>query len=300
MSSEIPVGSPPVPPGRHAAPSGWYPDPVNPAQERYWDGWQWSRNTREAERPAPPVGGTTPWGQQPSGQQGYGQSGYPPQNPYAPQQQGHQQPGYPPQNYAPQNYPPQNYPPQGYSPYGAKPVPMTADGVPLAGWWWRALAIIIDAFIVGTISSLLTFSIYRRMVQAFTDYFTQVVEAAGQGNTMPPQPNITSMISATDQLILIGVGLLVHTAYIALFLRWRGATPGKLAVGLRVVPVDEGRSTERLSWSCVVIRALIWTIPNVNTLLVAIRIIDVLMPLWNPKKQALHDVGAKTQVVKIR
>ena len=44
--SDIPIGSPPVPPGRHAAPGGWYPDPVDPAQERYWDGWQWSRNTR--------------------------------------------------------------------------------------------------------------------------------------------------------------------------------------------------------------------------------------------------------------
>ena len=47
--SDIPVGSPPVPPGRHAAPGGWYPDPVDPAQERYWDGWQWSRNTRPRE-----------------------------------------------------------------------------------------------------------------------------------------------------------------------------------------------------------------------------------------------------------
>ena len=31
-----------------------------------------------------------------------------------------------------------------------------------------------------------------------------------------------------------------------------------------------------------------------------IRIIDVLMPLWNPKRQALHDLAPKTQVVKIR
>ena len=39
--------------------------------------------------------------------------------------------------------------------------------------------------------------------------------------------------------------------------------------------------------------------PAVRVLLVS-RIVDVLMPLWNPKKQALHDVAAKTQVVKIR
>ena len=85
-----------------------------------------------------------------------------------------------------------------------------------------------------------------------------------------------------------------------LFLRWRSATPGKLVAGLRVVPLDRGRSTEKLGWSTVVTRALVWTVPNLQTFLVVVRIIDVAMPLWNPKKQALHDAAAKTQVVKIR
>ncbi|HEV2928958.1 MAG TPA: DUF2510 domain-containing protein, partial [Propionibacteriaceae bacterium] len=63
--SDIPVGSPPVPPGRHAAPGGWYADPVDPARERYWDGWQWSRNTRPREvtrYAAPPAAGGPPLG----------------------------------------------------------------------------------------------------------------------------------------------------------------------------------------------------------------------------------------------
>lgn len=51
VSDEIPVGSPPAPPGRHAAPGGWYADPVDETRERYWDGWQWSRQTREATAP---------------------------------------------------------------------------------------------------------------------------------------------------------------------------------------------------------------------------------------------------------
>ncbi|HEU5485715.1 MAG TPA: RDD family protein [Microlunatus sp.] len=271
--SEIPVGSPPVPPGRHAAPSGWYPDPVNHANERYWDGWQWSRNTRpsSAAPTAPPQTHQQPYPGQP-----YGQA--PQQNPY----------GQPPH--------PQAHP----QPYAAKPVPTTADGVPLAGWWWRALAVVIDAVIVGMISSLLTFPIYRRMVQSLTDYITVAFEAASRGAAIPPQPSVAEMISTTDQLILVGVGLLVHTAYIVGFLRWRGATPGKLAVGLKVVPVDQGRSTAQLSWSSAIIRALFWTIPNTQALLVVVRVIDVLMPLWNPKRQALHDLAAKTQVVKIR
>jgi uncharacterized RDD family membrane protein YckC len=262
-----------VPPGRHAAPSGWYPDPVNPANERYWDGWQWSRNTRPSEAPAPSA---------------------------PPQAAGQPYPS--PYGQAPQQYPygQQPYPQHGYpQPYG-KPVPTTADGVPLAGWWWRALAVVIDAMIVGLITSALTFSIYRRMVQAFTDYFTLAFEAASRGAPIPPQPAMTDMISTTDQLVLVGVGLLVHTVYIVAFLRWRGATPGKLAVGLKVVPVDQGLSTAKLSWSSAIIRALFWTIPNTQALLVVIRVIDVLMPLWNPKRQALHDLAAKTQVVKIR
>ena len=283
MSSEIPVGSPPAPPGRHAAPSGWYPDPVNPANERYWDGWQWSRNTRPSDNPAATgqaVGSSQPYGQpyaQVPGQQSYGS------NPYAPNQYG-------------QPYPNQAVP----QPYGVKPVPTTADGVPLAGWWWRALAVVIDAFIVGTVSSLLTFPIYRRMVQVFTDYITVAFEAASSGRPIPPQPAVADMISANDQLILLLVGLVVHSLYIMLFLRWRGATPGKMAVGLRVVPVDEGRSTAKLTWSAVTIRALFWTVPNLWPMLIVVRVIDVLMPLWNPKRQALHDVVAKTQVVKIR
>lgn len=278
MSSEIPVGSPPAPPGRHAAPSGWYPDPVNPANERYWDGWQWSRNTRPTETVTPPGNAQQPYGQ-PFAQQ---------PNPYV-QQPYAQQPN-------PYGQPPQTYP----QPYRGKPGPATADGVPLAGWWWRVLAVLIDGFIVGTVSSLLTFPIYRRMVQALTDYITVAFDAASRGAAMPPQPDMTDLISATDQLVLLVVTLVVHTAYIAGFLRWRGATPGKLAVGLRVVPVDEGRSTAKLSWSAVTVRALIWTVPNLQALLIVVRVVDALMPLWNPKRQALHDVVAKTQVVKTR
>jgi len=293
VSSEIPVGSPPVPPGRHAAPSGWYPDPVNRANERYWDGWQWSRTTRPQEGSAPRRPAQTPVGQAPYPsypQQPYGQT---PQQPYgqAPQQPYGQAPQQP-YGQAPAPYP--------GNAGATKPVPTTEDGVPLAGWWWRALAIVIDAVIVGVSASLLLLPIYLRLASTLGDYFRATVEAAQQGQPMPPQPDVAALLSGNDQLILLLVSLGVHTAYITLFVRWRSATPGKMVVGLRVVPVDRGRSTERLGWSTCLIRALIWTVPNVQAVLLVIRIVDVMMPLWNPKRQALHDVAAKTQVVKIR
>ena len=273
--SEIPVGSPPVPPGRHAAPSGWYPDPVNRANERYWDGWKWSRTTRPNESSAPPQQAHAPVGQPQYPASPYGQA--PQQNPYGQVPYG-QQPAYP----------------------AAKPVPTTEDGVPLAGWWWRALAIVIDAVIVGVSTSLLLLPMYLRLASTLGDYFRATVEAAQQGLPMPAQPDVTALLSANDQLILLLVSLGVHTAYITLFVHWRSATPGKMVVGLRVVPVNRGRSTDQLGWSTCLVRALIWTIPNVQAVLLVVRIVDVLMPLWNPKRQALHDVAAKTQVVKIR
>jgi uncharacterized RDD family membrane protein YckC len=289
VSSEIPVGSPPAPPGRHAAPSGWYADPVNRANERYWDGWQWSRTTRPNESSAPPHPVQGP-GQTYPGQP-YGQA--PQQNPYeqAPQQNPYGQAQQNPYGQVPAAYP---------NAYAGKPVPTTADGVPLAGWWWRALAVVIDGLIIGVATTLLLLPIYLRLATALGDYFQATMQAAQQGRPMPPQPDVSALLSGNDQLILLLVGLVVHTLYIILFLRWRSATPGKLVVGLRVVPVDHGRSTERLGWSTVTIRALFWTVPNVQAALFVIRIIDVLMPLWNPKRQALHDLASKTQVVKIR
>ena len=284
--SDIPVGSPPVPPGRHAAPSGWYPDPVNPANERYWDGWQWSRNTRPTENQVPPAGPSgyaQPPGQQPHAQQPYGQQ------PYA--QQSHSQQPYAQQPGGQQYY---------GQPYGAKPVPCTADGVPLAGWWQRALAIVIDAVIVSTIAALLAMPIYLRIAATLGDYFRESFQAAEQGLPMPPQPDVSAIISTTDQLILLAVTFGLHTLYLAAFVRWRGATPGKMIVGLRVVPVDQGRSQEKLSWSVVVIRAVCWTAPNLYALLLVLRIADIVLPLTNPRRQALHDLAVKTQVVRIR
>ena len=259
--SDIPVGSPPAPPGRHAAPGGWYPDPLDGSRERYWDGWQWSRNTRESAVP-------------PAYRQG--------------------PPGYQ----------------SGYQavPQVAGPVPgvgrqqhsATADGVPLAGWWWRALAGLVDALLVGIVSGLLTLPFYTEIVRAFGVYFNDAMRAAQAGaTTPPPQPNFAGMLTGTDQLLMILITFLIGMAYQLPLLRVRGATLGMAACGLRVVPVDEGRSQERLTWSVVLVRALLWVLPWSLSLWI-LTVADVLLPLWHPKRQTLHDLAARTQVVKLR
>lgn len=293
--SDIPVGSPPVPPGRHAAPSGWYADPTDQGQERYWDGWQWSRNTRAREGAAPTVApqpGTS--SSQPAGStpQGYGPQGYGPQGygPGYPQQQGYQS-GYPQQ----QGYQP-GYPQQAP---GGRPgqATMTADGVPLAGWWWRVLAAVLDNVFLFILSTLVSLPLLVPAVERFRVAFAEIVQAAQQGQAAPPV-TAQDLVSPQEQLALtlisVGLGLVYHV----LFLRLRSATPGKMICGLRVVPVDQGRSREALDWRTVLLRALVWVGPGIYVWFLLIHVLDALFPLWQPKRQALHDLAARTQVTK--
>jgi uncharacterized RDD family membrane protein YckC len=173
----------------------------------------------------------------------------------------------------------------------------TADGVRLAGWWWRVLASVVDGVFVGILSSLASLPLLLPLLDRFSAYFAKVVEAARQGSTQPPvAPN--DLLPVSDQLSLALIGVLISVIYQVVFLRWRAATPGMLLCGLRVVPVDQGHSREQLSWRCVIARALVWAAPALNTLLSVVRLVDVLFPLWHPKRQALHDLAARTQVTK--
>ncbi|MET0693823.1 MAG: RDD family protein [Propionibacteriaceae bacterium] len=323
--SDIPVGSPPVPPGRHAAPGGWYPDPLDQGRERYWDGWQWSRTTREVELPqgrqqpgaAPygqPYGGGYPTQLPPGQEQPYGQpptgaTGQPPQNPYQPgqyQQDPNQQGQYPQAPSAQGQYP--QYP-NGQYPQGQYAQPAygsgtpgiaaarTADGVRLAGWWWRVLAVLIDWIIVSVIAAIPSIPIYRRLFDALAVVFAEAMEAARTGRP-GPVPTADSLISRSDQLLLTLITVGVAFVFHVVFLRWKAATPGKLITGLRVVPVDQGRNREPLSWNAVLTRTAVWVLPNAYSLLLLVKVLDSLFPLWHPKRQALHDMAARTQVVR--
>lgn len=306
VSDDIPVGSPPVPPGRHAAPGGWYPDPNRPEIERYWDGWQWSRNTRPREGAAPAQPGTQ---QQSYGQQSYGQQpfGQPPQgdgqpdpysqsNPYS-QQNPYSQPGPAGQPGAAGQ--PWQQQQQYVVPGAAGMVPVTADGVPLAGWGWRLLASMIDGLLLSVLTSLASFPILSRMITGLTDYMRAVIDWTE--NPVGSQPAPEAYVNMTDQYLIALIGAAVGMVFHVLFLRMKQATPGKLLLGMRVVPVDRGQDQDgALSLGQVVIRAAIWVIPARISCGAVFQLLDGLFPLWQPKRQALHDLAAKTQVVKIR
>jgi uncharacterized RDD family membrane protein YckC len=102
----------------------------------------------------------------------------------------------------------------------------------------------------------------------------------------------------------IAVSLVVNFVYGVGFLKMFQATPGKMALGLEV------RLRERpglLPWGTVLVR---WFTQNLGTLLAFVpmvgvfakgfSLLDDLWPLWDGKRQALHDKVARTNVVRSR
>lgn len=190
------------------------------------------------------------------------------------------------------------------TPYGGALAPATAttpDGQPLAGWWQRGGAYFIDLLVMTPIVIILGWSWVRQIAGAYADLVDESINAAETGGSLPDQTALFAEL-LVPFLMLTLVGLLVNFAYNVGFLKWKAATPGKLVVGLRVrlreVPGP-------LSWGTVLRRwigqnwyAVLGVVPVLGSILSLYPVLDMLWPLWDDKRQALHDKVAKTNVVR--
>ena len=288
-------------------PAGWYDDPQDPTQQRYWDGSTWT-DLRRAQQGAPPYQGQ--FGQPASaGQPQYGQPAQHGQV-YGGAQPGQEQYGAPQQYQQPAQYqqpvqgyqqPGQGYPPQGYG-YPGRRVATTPDGQPLSGWWRRVFARIIDSIIVGLIGLPLTGYFYYQYFQVIWKYLEDTMDAAAAGTpttstTLPPEA-YKWMVPA------VLIGLAVSFVYTYFFLTKKGATPGKMALGiavrLRDVPGNPPGSAVAKRYGFEMALSLLSAIPVVGTLFGFLALLNYLWPLWDNKKQALHDKIAHTNVVRVR
>jgi uncharacterized RDD family membrane protein YckC len=168
-----------------------------------------------------------PYGQQPYGQPqpSYGQPPYgQPQPPYeqpSPSYGSQQQAGYPPYGQQPEYQQPGGYPPYGqqqgyqYQQYGQQPYGQAQ--LQYVGVGRRFLALLIDAIILGVVSSLLSV-LFRNA------------------------PAVSSLLTV---IIVFGYFIVMEAT--------QGATVGKMALGLRVVKTDGSPIT----WSESIIRNLL-------------------------------------------
>lgn len=267
--------------------SGWYDDPDDPTQLRYWDGILWSERRMPKVKPGleasrigtpsaydntPETGVAAPPGQAPSV----------PQNPYADQRQAYRQSAQPSGAY--------NGLPNAQ--------PMTPDGQQrLSGWWRRFVAWLIDNIIVGFVGTLLALPWLGAWLDTYQGYIDDVMAAARAGRSTPEIPQQVLTIPVAWMMAMLAV----YAVYEIGFLVWRGRTLGKMATGISVRPVHEARKPtveEALRRFAVKgIAAILNPIPLLSGLATLFTIVDGLWPLGDSGKQAIHDKVAKTVVV---
>jgi uncharacterized RDD family membrane protein YckC len=286
------------------APPGWYPDASQPGNERWWDGGSWSEVTRPA--PGSPAAAPQP-PEAPAGDV-YGGKGQYGQDPYAqPQPYGQQQPYGQPQQYGQPAYGQQPYgqPPYGqpgygqpygqpYPGYGAPPGKTLPDGMPTSNPWRRLAARIIDGLIVGAVASIIGLPLLRSMIDQIRAYVDQVQAAVDAGAATPPSTNLVNNLSG-DIYKFVALQLVVAALYQIPMHKYLGSTVGKLALSIRVRPVDHDGLP---SWGQAVARFagqdLLIAIPTIGGFY---GLLDALWCLWDPRRQCLHDKIARTGVV---
>jgi uncharacterized RDD family membrane protein YckC len=190
----------------------------------------------------------------------------------APQPAYQQQPGYSP---APA------YPaPGGYAPAMGYPQGAMGGQTQYGGFWIRFLARVIDGillFVVGMIIRLpLTF----------------MMGGIGVGLSRSQDP--AAALAALPALFgVIGLSILINIVvgflYEVYFLSSRGATPGKMALGLRVIRADGGPITMNLA----VGRYFAYILSNFTFF------IGFIIAGFDEEKRALHDRICNTRVIKV-
>ena len=188
--------------------------------------------------------------------------------------------------------PPELTPPPHYTqvpqdapaaPYGYAGVPVDRFGRPLAGWWQRFVAIIIDFLILGIPKGILA----------------AIIVGGSSANGV-----ISSRLLAGT----VVVGILfsfVDLAYFALLNgSERGQTLGQIALG---IAVRDERTGDAIDPKRAGIRILVLSpsiavswIPVLGTLTDIYTIVSALSPLWDSHRRGFHDKAVHTNVIKVR
>ncbi|KRE43587.1 hypothetical protein ASG74_01715 [Knoellia sp. Soil729] len=247
---------------------GWYENPDNPEELRYFDGILWTANTTPLRKRAH-------------------------QGPVAPQPTA---PGERPAGWGPQ-------PHQQTGPLAQtlRPGQSTLPGQPvLASYGLRVVAYILDMLVVGAVSLLLGGWFLWKALEPVLEQFdtalnTGDVEAMSQAITQASLGYLAAFIAL--QLVLF---MIYH---VFCLVRW-GATPGKMAVGISVRRVDRAGVLDmdtalRRAGFQAAVQAL-GNLPYASLIGSVALVIDLVWPIADDRNQALHDKVARTIVIKGR
>jgi uncharacterized RDD family membrane protein YckC len=148
--------------------------------------------------------------------------------------------------------------------------PLDALGRPLASWAKRILALLVDFFFLSLLLSWFGHTVFPNLLSSSSAIYNKVPES--------------------QALSFLGVSFLVWVGYLTLLgSSKRGQTLGMMLYGIAVRGLDGGQVS--------VGRA---TVRSVILVVLSGFLIDAFWPLWDPRRQALHDKPARTVVVDMR
>jgi uncharacterized RDD family membrane protein YckC len=152
---------------------------------------------------------------------------------------------------------------------------------PLAPWWKRLVAIIVDGLVLGFGGTIVLLVIGA---------------AAGTSNNQTPGPPATNgQVAAGVLLASLFITLVGAIYYGALNGSRRGQTVGKLALG---IAVRDARSGGPIGFWRAFGRALVvWLFA---IFLFIPYVLDSLAPLWDKRRQAWHDKVANSVVIDLK
>lgn len=259
----------------------WYPDPADPTRERYWDGTQWTHNTRPVKAAA---GGADPWTAHDAGTRPVAANDSPAASAWS-AAGGTAHPAAAPAGHL---------------------APTT--GARLSGWWRRALAGLVDTVLVTVIGGLAGLQWTRTFLNGLVRLWHAMYADAQAGRTRAYTPAVLEQYGMTTGLLTALTMVLAAVTLVYLLLSWAlaGRTPGQALTGIRVVPAATGdarfpeRGAQRPGPVRALVRALVWTGLLFLPYGMALLLVSVVMPLFHPRRQGLHDLLARTQVVRTR
>ena len=171
----------------------------------------------------------------------------------------------------------------------------TPDGVALAGLGSRLVARIVDSILKGLIALALGYRVIAPAMDAFRDWYGRAVLDAERGRPLPAFDVFTDVevTRAMTQYALIS--LVVGGVYTVVLLRLWGATLGKRLLQVRV---RSWESDGRLTWGQSVGRWLTGEGVAAIPLLSFWPLVNFLWPVWDRRRQAIHDKLPGTVVVR--
>jgi len=166
----------------------------------------------------------------------------------------------------------------------AAPAPVPSTGrYALAGWWSRVGATLIDGIIIG-IGALLIMALFGSVFSV--GFFAS--DEAGVAAVI---------VGLLLSFVAIAIVALLYAPF--MMARTNGRTLGRMAVGNRVVRANGAPMT--FGWAMLreglVKWLLFYAIGGSLTFGIA-PLVDVLWPLWDEQKRALHDFVVNTRTIR--